>query len=409
MINQLLNDEVKAQLKERLDAERKVWDERIAALETKIQAVKDGTPNAEDITTKSAYESLVDRIETLQALLGRTDTQDMVTEVKSFGRQFFDSDQLKAYKDTRSKGANTAFGIKGSIWDGHPIFGAKDITSSGLTPTASVIQSQHLANVIFAGVRQLRIRDVIPTFRTTEGAVSYVKENSFTNAAYPQTEGAAKGHTDMAFVAAQQLIKTIAHYIKASKQVLSDWGQGQAAIDFKLLVGLKDREDFELLRGDGTGDHLTGLITGGTAFSGATDAADTVIDRISEMMQQLESYNHRTTAVVMNPADWRRATRVKDQASNVGNYVLGGPATMAEPRLWGVPVVLSNGVPPTWAVVMDSMTGDIALYDREESRIDVSTENEDDFIKNMVTIRAEERLALTIGRSDLIVYTTSLP
>ena len=80
-------------------------------------------------------------------------------------------------------------------------------------------------------------------------------------------------------------------------------------------------------------------------------------------------------------------------------------ATGADPQLWRLPVVDSSAMPAG-----DFMVGafNIAaqVFDREDANIQVSTEDGDNFIKNMVTIRAEERLALIVFRPESFVYGT---
>lgn len=44
------------------------------------------------------------------------------------------------------------------------------------------------------------------------------------------------------------------------------------------------------------------------------------------------------------------------------------------------------------------------VFDREQAVVEISTEDSDNFRKNMVTIRAEERIALQVTRPEAFVH-----
>jgi HK97 family phage major capsid protein len=48
------------------------------------------------------------------------------------------------------------------------------------------------------------------------------------------------------------------------------------------------------------------------------------------------------------------------------------------------------------------------IFDREDANVVISTENQDDFIKNMITVRAEQRLALAVYRPEAFIKNTNL-
>lgn len=44
------------------------------------------------------------------------------------------------------------------------------------------------------------------------------------------------------------------------------------------------------------------------------------------------------------------------------------------------------------------------IFDRQETSVQVSTENSDDFVRNLVTILGEERIAFAVKRPGAFVY-----
>jgi HK97 family phage major capsid protein len=71
--------------------------------------------------------------------------------------------------------------------------------------------------------------------------------------------------------------------------------------------------------------------------------------------------------------------------------------------LWGLPVVESDGM-SRGDFLVGAFRLAATLFDREEAAILVSTEDQDNFVKNLVTILAEERLALAITRPTAFVH-----
>ena len=119
------------------------------------------------------------------------------------------------------------------------------------------------------------------------------------------------------------------------------------------------------------------------------------IDRIGAIMAELEALGYRPDVIIIHPANWRQLTLLRSQSG----YFLGGPIQAGELVLWGCQVVPTRAITPG-NVLVGQARGTVALYDREESAVQVSNVDTDDFTKNRVTLLAEERVALAIFRPD---------
>ncbi len=287
-----------------------------------------------------------------------------------------------------------------------------DITTGTIgSATSGVLVQQRLPGIVKPGVPRVRVRDLIPRLPCTSNAVDFVKELLLTNAASPQVEAAAKGESALTFEVDTEVIRTIAHFIPISRQALDDFVMLQAYVNMRLLDGLADEEDDQILRGSDTGQDLKGLTSSATAYDTSTyaETGDTKIDKILRMFTQIEVANLTPSGSIVNPADWRRMQSLKQDdggGTGTGRYILGGPQGTSPHMLWGLPIATASRMTAGTAIV-GAFASHVILWDRMKARVDVSLENQDNFEKNMVTIRAEERVALTTLRSDAVIYASS--
>jgi HK97 family phage major capsid protein len=268
------------------------------------------------------------------------------------------------------------------------------ITSAAVgSYTTGVLMGERLPGIIPQAQRVLSIRDLLPSQPCAAGAVDYVKVNAFTNAASPQTEASDKAESALTFLSLSAPVRTLAHWIPATRQVLEDFAGLQNAIERVLLYGLRYKEELELLSGDNTGQHLNGLITQATAFNTAllsAAAGYTKADILRRAIQQLESSDHVCDWIILNPVDWADIELMKSTARE---YIFD-PRAMLGPSLWGRRVLVTNSI--TSGTFLAGSSQAAVVFDRSDPTIDISTEHSDYFIKNMVAIRVEERLTLVV-------------
>ena len=249
--------------------------------------------------------------------------------------------------------------------------------------------------------RAPRIRNLLTVLNTNSGSVEYAEQTLRDNQAAPQVEGALKAESSYTWELQNLPIRTIAHWTKASVQILADAPQLRSLIDSELRYGLALAEDNQLLNGDGTGVNIDGLIPNATAYSAEfAPASETMIDKIGLGMLQVTLADFMPNGVAMHPSDWMRIRLLKDAD---GKYLLGDPQSNPNPLLFGLPVVA------TTAMTIDKfLVGDFAraatLYDREQPNVALSTEDGDNFVRNLVTVRCEERVGLAIKQATALSY-----
>lgn len=336
--------------------------------------------------------ALQDRLQDVEQKLGRRFSANDPHDEKSLGEQLTETDDFQSLT-TRGRGI-ARLGVKA----------VANITSltTGTGGVGAGIRPDRIPGVIAPPERVLTIRDLIMPGRTASNAIEFVQETGFQNMAAPQAgEGAAKAQSDLAFTLKSTPVRTIAHWFRASKQVLSDLPLLQSYINGRAIYGLKYVEENQILAGDGTGQNLLGLIPQATAFNESLRKTnDTSIDVLRRAILQVRIAEYRATGIVLNPNDWADMELQKD---TTGSYIWVNVQEGGTPRMWKLPVVDTNAI-PQGKFLVGAMDMGAQLFDREEAAVEVSTEDGDNFRTNMVTIRAEERLALAVYRPESFVY-----
>ncbi|WP_235033833.1 phage major capsid protein [Pantoea sp. 18069] len=266
----------------------------------------------------------------------------------------------------------------------------------------SLVVTDRQYGIVTPPEKRLTIRDLIAPGQTASNNVEYVRESGFTNTAAPVAEGAAKPYSDITVALENAPVRVLAHLFKASRQILDDAPALRSYINARAEYGIKLAEENQLLYGNGTGANLKGLVPQASAYAapaGITVTGEQRIDRIRLAILQAILAEFPASGVVLHPTDWAAIELTKDSQ---GRYLVGRPQDGTPARLWNLPVV------ETTAIVQNTfLTGAFSLgaqiFDRMAVEILISTENDKDFENNMVTIRAEERLALAVYRPEAFV------
>lgn len=312
---------------------------------------------------------------------------DDTPELKSLGRVVANHDEVKSYVEN---------GCKGTVG-----FSVKAVTSAGGSAGALIVPDRQSDIVTMPRVG-LRVRDLLTPGRTEGNSIEYAYQATRENNAGMQEEGGLKPESDYTWEVDNAPVRTIAHWTPVSRQAMDDIPQLESLIDGELRYGLDDKEDAELLLGDGTGQHLEGLYTVATPYAqpaGITISAPTIIDQLRLAILQVELADYAPDAQVLHPTAWAGIELTKDAN---GSYLFANPQGIAGPVLWGRPVVTTKRIGAG-----NFLTGNFKLagqiFDRMDTEVRISDQDRDNFIRNMLTVRAEKRLALVIRRRQALV------
>ncbi|EJB9095989.1 phage major capsid protein [Salmonella enterica] len=308
--------------------------------------------------------------------------------VETVGQQVISAEALKTFSASVEGGKRVSIPVNAAL------------ISSGVAE--GVVEPQRLPGIDTVPRQRLFIRDLIAPGRTSSPAIFWVQQTGFTNKAAVVPENTQKPYSDIAFATKITSVTTIAHMFKASKQILDDFAQLQSTVDAEMRYGLKYVEEQEILFGDGTGVHLHGIVPQASAFSAEFKVEhQNGIDDLRLAMLQAQLARFPASGHVLHFIDWAKIELTKD---TLGRYILANPSGLTGPTLWGLPVVATEAAAFKGKFLTGAFNAGAQIFDREDANVVISTENADDFEKNMISIRCEERLALAVKRPEAFVY-----
>jgi HK97 family phage major capsid protein len=266
--------------------------------------------------------------------------------------------------------------------------------------TSGVLMPARLPGVYGLPRQQLRIRDlmrVVP--QTVGGSFDFALQNTRTNATSPQEEASPTAESTYLWTTGTDQIRTIAHFTNVSRQALSDVPWLSATLNSELIYGLKLKEEAEILSGAGTGVHLNGIVTQGTAFDTSTYNTGSWqrIDQLRKAKLQAELAGLGTYApsgFVLHPTDMAALELTKD---SYGRYIIGDPqgGVIEIKTIWGLPVVESFSI-SAGTFLVGAFDSAATLIDRQEVTVEISFEHSSNFTANLATILCQERVGLAV-------------
>jgi len=398
-----LSEKAKTEIAEQLT-------EQLKAVNTQIEAVKAAADNTEKLTAISAQleemkaenAALLKGFNLLQTRVKGTGNGHQYQKSNSFADELGEQlEQRKSDLANFNKNDRKAVGMEIKAVGN---MAAANTTISGTTTFAG--------NTMLGGVgrkpyESVHIRDFVRVQPIATDSAYVIRDAAGEGGPTAVSMGAAKPQSDRDYVKLIVPVTKIAHYFKIPEEMLTDisWLQNEiTAVGVEELLAKEDNLVLNQAAGSGLFAGLT-TSTNSTAFAAPTELALGIdlannYDVLVAAWTQLMKLKGKANYALCNPGDYAKMILTKSSAS-IGDYVFGAP-NIAIPNIFGIPLIPHNEITTDKFLLGDFSKATIGQ--REGVSVRFYDQNEDDAIKNMVTVVIEERLTVVVDRADRLIY-----
>lgn len=340
-----------------------------------------------------SHEDTVNNIKSLEAnILAMKERQDAHEKeagrlkggnrVESFGSVLKDALRANSERINKFKSDKSAFS-----------FDVKAIMTESANFVNEVVEPTRVPGIKYGPERAARVRNFLAQGTTSSNTVYYTRETAFTDATAITGEGAGKPQNDLTLSQLSAPVYKIASHFRVSEEALNDLDALSSHIALRGVEKYLNVEDTQLLYGTGS-SQIEGLTVSSTdyAMDAYTDADAQEYDVLIQAVRQLRDTNYNPTAAMVSIDRFVRMIQRKDSE---GRYIMPDPVIFGaqRPTVLGIPIIATNAMADDDFLVADfpMMT---TLFDREGVNVRFYEQDQDNAIKNLVTVVIEGRLAL---------------
>jgi len=236
----------------------------------------------------------------------------------------------------------------------------------------------------------VNFRDLIPTTSSPTGIYVSYRETTSEGSISVQTEGSAKTQIDYDLSRVSVVSDYIAGWLKVSKQMMFQLPWLQGTLPRLLLRDFYKKENttfYSAAYSAATGNDI--------APASATNDSEELLHWIANQRDA----NFNASFVLISWADWAHLLTTQ-KSTGAGYGVPGGWMfdTMGNMRIAGVPIVAAPWVTDGECLIIDRNF--IERVETESLRVEFSYEDDDNFQKNLVTVRVECFEDINLLRTD---------
>ena len=373
-------------LKEELQATKDALAELKERIEANdAEAIAEGEKLQAEIETKSAEIEQAEKKAALLNVIGKEEQEDTnmgeTKNAQTLGDHFIEH--------LKSNPAGARFDVVAPEY----LKTYSDVQKTPSTSGVSAFATTYDRNVVEAARTPLVIRDLFGAETISGSTLVYLVEGAIEGAPAATNEGAAKPQVHFADPTPKTVsLSKIACHIKESDEYISDYAFLASAINGRLLYHLGLVEQNTLVSALSGTSGIQSDTTHWTSASTTIELADLILKAAMDVQ---EESGFAADAIVMNPADWYLLRVAKDGESRYYGGGMFGAQNI--PNLWGIPVCVTSAV-SAGTIFVGAFKTCGSVVTNGGVRVETTNSDQDDFIKNLMTIRAEERMALAVRR-----------
>jgi HK97 family phage major capsid protein len=384
---------------------KKETEAQIESVKSKLESIEKAQKDVTDIKTtvdeiKVKADETDKQLKAIELHIAEQKKFSTQEKTRSFASELGEAleakkDDLKSYNAKNRQAVSMNLKAVGNM-------GSGSVTTSG---TDTWVGAQQLGGVGRKPYEVSHIRDFVRVTPIESDAIFVIRDAGGEGGPTAVAMAAAKPQTDRDYVKLIQPVTKIAHYFKIPEEMLADIAWLQSEISGVGVEELMAKEDNLLLFQASGAGTFAGLATATNSTAYSTPAALAAgiesannYDALVAAWTQLKVLKGNANLILMNPADYAVMLLTKDGNNN---YIFGAPNS-AIPNVLGVPVVPHNEITADKFLLGDFSKATIGQ--RAGVSVRFYDQNEDDAIKNMVTVVIEERLTVAVDRADRIIY-----
>lgn len=368
----------------------------------------------------------------------RDDEDDESKSRKGFrtaGDAWAASDAYKAYKERGRKDIESDVSLS-LLMPEYGILEAKGFWAPGMkavlgeddslanVDTEFPPESRRVGIIVTQDLPQPTVAQLIPQTTIDQASVPFMRETVISEGARELEEGELYPEASIDFTEDSSPVRKIGVALPATEEILEDESLVRGHINARLPQFIRNREDLQILRGDGVAPNLLGILNlSGIDTTTQYDISDTAAANAAASgtgsaikMESIFTAAARVSenfldpdAVVTSLGFWEMIRLAKDAN---GNYLIAPATDAAIPRIWGLRIVSSGRMPVEGAGNKPILVGAFAqasqIWRRRAISLSVSDSHEDRFLRDILTIKANTRLAVTHYRPGGYATVTSV-